>query len=159
MWIRMAGTGRADPGEGSALASRLDRLFRLATGPDGKEPSYRQVSTGIHELTGVQIGVSTLHALRTGTVTDPRMSTIEAIARYFGVPVGYFFDQDVAQQVDSQLALLRAMRDQRVQALALRAEGLSTETLDMLRAVIDQARTAEGLDRSERRVFRRRPRS
>jgi hypothetical protein len=37
------------------------------------------------------------------------------------------------------------MRDQNVRTVALRANGLSTETLQMVSAVIEQARILEGL--------------
>jgi transcriptional regulator with XRE-family HTH domain len=145
--------------EQRAFASRLDRLFRAVTNPDGSERSYRQVAVGIQELTGTRVGATTLHALRTGLVTDPRMSTVEAIARYFGVPVSYFFDDDLASQVDAEIQFLRAMRSNDIQALALRANGLSRESLEMLAAMVNKAREAEGLDRPGRKVYRKKPTS
>ena len=146
----MPDRGPSSPGE--SIAARIDHLFRIASGPDGVEPSYRQVSANILARTGVHVGVTTLHSLRTGAAADPRMSTIEAIARYFGVPVNYFFDDEVTERVDAQLALLSALRDHRVQTIALRAHGLSKEALDMLNGVIEHARAAEGLDKLRQRA-------
>jgi hypothetical protein len=148
-------TGGPVNGRESRFAACLDHLFRATAANGGPERSYRQVAAGIFEMTGTHVGVATLHSLRAGVVTDPRMSTVEAIATYFGVPVDYFFDEELAARVNTQLGLLQALANESIQSLALRADGLSPDSLNVLRAVVDQARAAEGLDQPGRKVFRR----
>jgi hypothetical protein len=115
----------------STIAQRIDSLFQAAA-LDGHEPSYRHVSDGITSRTGVKgrgdhpVCPAQRHRPR------PRISTLKAIAAYFGVPLDYFSDDHVAREVDQQLTLLRTMRNAQVKHLALRADGLSEQSLQLL---------------------------
>lgn len=60
------------------------------------------------------------------------------------VPTGR--PDDAAEIVDAQLSLLAAMRDASVRSVALRAAGLSVESLAAIQVVIDHARRLEGLE-------------
>ena len=60
------------------------------------------------------------------------------------VPTGR--PDDAAEIVDAQLSLLAAMRDASVRSVALRAAGLSVESLAAVQVVIDHARRLEGLE-------------
>ena len=57
----------------------------------------------------------------------------------------YFFDDEIADRLDADLELLVAMRDPAVREVALRAAGLSPESLAAIAALIDRAREWEGL--------------
>ena len=100
---------------------------------------------GIREIRGVAISASAIQQLRTGTNTNPKLQTIKALAAFFGVPPGYFFDEEVAEQTRAEIQVVAAMRDHEVRRVALRASGLSTSSLQMLNTVIEQARRLEGL--------------
>jgi hypothetical protein len=67
------------------------------------------------------------------------------IAALFGVPVDYFFNSETAAKIDADLRLLTAVRDVGVQGVALRASGLSAESLASLEGIIDQVRKFERL--------------
>lgn len=129
------------------LADKLNHLFEtvhpLTRGPY----SNAEVAQEMREAAGpndVVVSASTLVQLRSGAKANPTMKTIEALASFFGVPPAYFFDDDVARRTDEEIAGIAAMRD--VQTIAMRANGLSEGSLQMLRAVIEQARVLEGLD-------------
>jgi transcriptional regulator with XRE-family HTH domain len=128
-----------------AFAELLDYLFREVH-PKGRGPyTYAEVSQGIRDTSGVAISASAIQQLRTGTNTNPKMQTIRALAGFFGVNPGYFFDEEEAERQRAEIQLVTAMRDQDVRRVALRANGLSTSSLQMLNTVIDQARRLEGM--------------
>jgi transcriptional regulator with XRE-family HTH domain len=127
------------------FAELLDYLFREVH-PKGRGPyTYSEVSQGIRDTSGVTISASAIQQLRTGTNTNPKMQTIRALAGFFGVNPGYFFDEAEAERQRAEIQVVAAMRDQGVRRVALRANGLSTSSLHMLNTVIDQARRLEGM--------------
>ncbi|MEK8142362.1 helix-turn-helix domain-containing protein [Streptomyces sp. M10(2022)] len=102
------------------------------------------MSAGIRESTGTSISASAIQQLRTGSNRNPKLETIRALATFFGVPPAYFFDAKESEQIEAELALLTTMRDADVRAVALRAAGLSTETLSTISGFIERARALEG---------------
>jgi len=138
-----AGDTRRPP---PSLAAKLDRLFR-AVRPAGRgEYSYQEVADAIRGEGGPTISATYLWQLRKGLRDNPTRNHLAALARFFGVSPAYFFDEDAAEVVDAQLSLLAAMRDASVRSVALRAAGLSVESLAAVQAVIDHARRLEGLE-------------
>ncbi|MET9087179.1 Secondary metabolite protein [Streptomyces sp. NPDC004237] len=127
------------------FAELLDYLFREVHPKGRGSYTYAEVSQGIRDTSGVAISASAIQQLRTGTNTNPKMQTIRALAGFFGVPPGYFFDEEVAERITAELSLLTSMRDNQVRDVALRASGLSTETLETIKGFIERARTLEGL--------------
>jgi transcriptional regulator with XRE-family HTH domain len=129
-----------------SLAEKLDRLFR-AVRPAGRgEYSYQEIADAIRAEGGPTISATYLWQLRKGLRDNPTKNHLSALARFFGVSPAYFFDDDAAEVVDAQLCLLAAMRDTSVRTVALRAAGLSVESLAAVQAVIDHARRLEGLE-------------
>jgi hypothetical protein len=138
----MPGEVRRSP---SSLASKLDRLF-AAVRPGGRgEYSYQEVADSIRSEGGPTISATYLWQLRKGLRDNPTRNHLAALAKFFGVSPAYFFDEDTAEVVDAQLSLLAAMRDASVRSVALRAAGLSVESLAAVQVVIDHARRLEGL--------------
>jgi hypothetical protein len=68
---------------------------------------------------------------------------LEALASFFGVPVAYFFDDEIVSQLATQLSLLAALRDSSVRDIALRIAELSPDSLDAIRGMIEQVRQLE----------------
>lgn len=126
----------------------LDHLFRKVH-PPGRGPyTYAEVAQAIQEASGDEgrgISASAIQQLRSGQKKNPTRHTIKALADFFGVPAGYFFDDEVAERTKAEIQLAAAMRDEDVRRVALRASGLSPASLHMLTTVIEQARTLEGL--------------
>jgi transcriptional regulator with XRE-family HTH domain len=126
--------------------TRLDRLFQTFRAADGGEYTYRQVADSIQQLVGYKTSPSYLQVLRTGVRINPSIKHLHGLCAFFGVPIEYFFDEDLARQFDTQLELAASLREPGVRELAIRAMGLSAEALETLTAMVEHVRQLEGLD-------------
>ncbi|MFD9698259.1 helix-turn-helix domain-containing protein [Lentzea sp. NPDC059081] len=132
------------PPEGS-LAAKVDHLFRTVRPRAGREYSFDEVAETIKARGGPTISATYVWQLRRGLRDNPTKRHLEALAGFFGVPPAYFFDDAVTEMIDSELALLIALRDSSVRRMALRASGLSAKSLSALTAMVERAREIEGL--------------
>lgn len=139
----MAEMGHSD---GRSLADRLNRLFETVRIPDRGPYSNEEVAKAIRAQGG-DISRAYLSYLRNGERSNPTLQHLEALARFFGVAPAYFFDNDVAAEIDAELDIVVAMRDAGVRSVALRAAGLSLKGLHAVAAIIDEVRELEGLPR------------
>lgn len=138
---------------GRTLADKLNHLFQTFH-PGQSEPySARHVASAItaaaHAEGDVKYEIthSYISLLRSGERDNPTMKHLEALARFFGAPVSYFFaDGAAATRIEEQRVLLTAMADAGVREVAFRAAGLSTESLETITEVLRQVRKLEGLD-------------
>jgi len=131
------------------LAEKLDRLFHVVHPADRREYTYDEVAMALRERGGPTISATYVWQLRKGLRDNPTKKHLEALAGFFGVPPAYFFDDEAAERIDAELKLLATMRDASVRGVALRAAGLSSESLGMVREVIEHARRLEGLPSGE----------
>ncbi len=138
--------GPALPSPTAQFQARLNQLFQTFRAPDGGEYTYRQVADGIEQLVGYKTSPSYLQVLRTGVRINPSIKHLHGLCAFFGVPIEYFFDEELARQFDAQLELAASLRDPAVRELATRAVGLSAETLETLKAMVEHVRQLEGLD-------------
>jgi transcriptional regulator with XRE-family HTH domain len=105
--------------------------------------SNPEVADAITE-SGVKISAAYLWLLRTGRRDNPTLRHIEALAKFFGVPPGYFFDDDQAAAVDKQLELLVAARDADVREIMLRSTDLSKPNRDAVLQIIKNIERTQG---------------
>lgn len=125
------------PDEGSwTLADRINALFDTFYAPGERPPSLEMVVQEI-QARGGSMSVGYLSELRTGKATNPRIDHLRVLADYFGVPLSYFTDDGESRQIAEEMRLLRALRDNDVRALALRASYMDDETRAALTAVIN----------------------
>ena len=140
-----AGSEKPPHAGGSALAERLTYLFS-SMHPPGAPYTNAHVAaeiSGNDEYGGVSLTEQYLSMLRNGRRTNPSPDVLRALARFFGVPVGYLLGDlspAQAERVEEEVRFLVAMRDQRVRAIALRAVGLPPEVQDSLTTIISQFR-------------------
>lgn len=87
------------------LADALNTLIEKKSARDG-EASVTDQAIGEH------IGKSrtTVWKLRTGQELNPKIETLDSLATFFGVHVGYFLDDEKAALTDEQLDSLTAAR-------------------------------------------------
>jgi transcriptional regulator with XRE-family HTH domain len=133
-----------------SFAERLAHLIATVHPPDRKPYSYREIAHGVADQTGVTMSATHVQQLAVGARKDPKRSHIQALAQFFGVPVTYFFDDEVAGQVDRQV---EAWRDSEARNLAQRAMQLSPRDRETVTALLDQL---AGYDETRRRDGRRR---
>lgn len=139
------------------LAARLNHLFATVH-PRGRGPYSNEEVAKAVRAQGGDISKQYIAYLRKGERDNPRMHHLEALARFFGVPVAYFFDDEAAGRVDAKLDQLGALRDaglrrSDLQALddagvtriAMRAVGLSPKGLGIAETILDGLREMEGL--------------
>lgn len=131
------------------LAEKIDYLFATVH-PKNRGPyTYEEVASGIRQAGGPTISASYVWQLRTGVKDNPTMKHLEALAGFFGVSPSYFFNEETSERIAAELSMLASMRDNQVRAVALRASGLSPETLSTIQGFIERARALEGLDKGE----------
>ncbi|MFL6140880.1 MAG: helix-turn-helix domain-containing protein [Labedaea sp.] len=122
------------------LRDKVDYLFRQVH-PSGRKPfTHPEVAAA----TGLSTGL--LSALRSGKNANPTKDTLERLAKFFGVPVAFFFDDLTADEVAAQIGLATALRDAGIARVAGRMAGLSKGSVDSLIALTEQLRKLEGLD-------------
>jgi ESX-1-secreted protein regulator len=141
--------------EQRSFAERLAHLIATVHPPDRKPYSYREIASGVAEQTGVTMSATHVQQLAVGARKDPKRSHIQALAQFFGVPVTYFFDDDVAGQVDRQVEDVVAWRDSEARNLAQRAMLLSPRDRETVTALLDQLGSYDDTRRREGR--RRKP--
>ncbi|MGW7411719.1 hypothetical protein [Streptomyces sp. NPDC054863] len=136
-------------GSGSPVERKIDQRLTTLIGtlyPDErKRPGYVKLALEITQTTGRAISGTYLWELATGKKSNVSLDHLEALAEFFGVPVDYFVNDTVATRVNAQLALASALGDTQVRNLALRANGLSTASLDALIAMVDEVRRLQDL--------------
>ena len=127
----------------TTLAEKLERLFATIH-PAGRGPySNEEVAAAIQEQGGPTISGTYIWLLRKGQRDNPTKKHLEALASFFGVPAAYFFDDEIATELDPQLNLLAALRDSSVREIALRVAELSPGSLDAIRGMIEQVSQLE----------------
>ncbi len=132
------------------LAEKLQHLFAVSKPKGRGEYSNQEVAEAIEAAGGPKISATYVWQLRKGLRDNPTKNHLEALASFFGVPVAYFFDDAAAAAVESQLELLGALRNSGVEALALRASGVSPDGLNAIAAMLEHIRRTEGLPANDK---------
>lgn len=135
-----------------SFGDKLAHLIKTVHPPDRGPYSYREIEAGLAGHPGAMTAAY-INQLALGKQRHPRIHYVEALASFFGVPVTYFFDDDVTRQIDDQITKVSAWRDaearhiaERVAALGPRDRHTVTTLIDSLRAYDEQPR-----DRRQRR--------
>lgn len=124
---------------------RLKELIAALYPDERKRPGYARLAKEIRETSGGAISGTYLWELATGKKRNVTLEQLDVLAQFFGVPPEYFLNEETAERVNSQLKLATALRDARVRNLALRAVGLSAESLDALLVMVNEARKVQNL--------------
>jgi transcriptional regulator with XRE-family HTH domain len=138
-----------EPARSKNLADKLDRLFRTIHPRNRGEFSLEEVAEAIRARGGPTISATYLWQLGKGLRDNPTKHHLEALADFFGVTPAYFFDESAVERIDAELDLLAAFRDAPVRRIALRAFGLSTESLRAIADIVENVRKLEGLPEPE----------
>jgi hypothetical protein len=134
-----------DHADAGVIAKRLQYLFENTRRPDGKRYSYREVLAAIDSAGGPSMSIGYLSQLVTGARTNPMMDAVQALAKFFEVPLSYFDAHENTEETNAQLKLVAALRHAGVQDVAMRTVGLPPESIDLILGMIDRVRQVEGL--------------
>jgi transcriptional regulator with XRE-family HTH domain len=127
----------ADRSAGRSLAEKLDTLCRTVQ-PLRREYTNDEIARGCTEVGRGTFSKTYVWQLRTGQRDNPTKRHLEALAAFFGVPVTYFFDDETAARVDSQLALATALRDAGVRDMALRISTLDDANRESILRIVQE---------------------
>jgi transcriptional regulator with XRE-family HTH domain len=111
------------------LAEKLQRLRELKAPRGEQPPSYEVTARQVSAATGVSISGPYVWELVTGRTTNPKLHHLQALAKFFSVPVSYLIDEDADfEQLDSELELLHALKRGGVRDIRFQGvEGLSAD--------------------------------
>ena len=141
--------------DGRSLADKLNNLFAHYTPRDGQEYSNEQVAVAISARGEVKISQSYIWQLRKSKKDNPTYKHLQALAGFFGVPVSYFFDDEVTDRVDQQLEKLRMEQvrlneiagSSEVQLMAMRAGELSPQRRRLVMELLNVVYREENAER------------
>ena len=148
----------ADQEGSQSLARKIDRLFRTIYPRGRGEYSFEEVAEAIQAKGGPTISATYLWQLRKGLRDNPTKHHLEALADFFGVSPAYFFDESATARIDAELDIVMALRDAPVRQIALRAFGLSPQSLRMIADMVERVRELEGVPDQGQVPVRRRGR-
>jgi transcriptional regulator with XRE-family HTH domain len=132
----------SDPG---VLAQRLQYLFEHKLKPNGKRYSYRNVLTEIEAAGGPSMSIGYLSQLVTGVRTNPMMDAVQALARFFEVPLNYFDAHEDTAETNARLKIVAALQHAGAEDVAMHVVGLPAESIALVLGMIDRVRQVEGL--------------
>lgn len=123
------------------LSGQLNRLFEVQRPPQAPERTFtnREVIAAC-KASGRELSESHLSELRRGVKTNPTVRTLEAIAWFFEIRIGYFTDPDVAAEVEAELAV----REKRLRA-KIAADRRAREELRAATEELQQAMRESGV--------------
>src|SRR3954447_18897361 len=126
----------------TTLSDRLNRLFDVRRPADAPERAYtnREVVTAC-KATGFELSESHLSELRRGIKQNPTLRTLQAIASFFQVRVGYFTDAEIPAEVDRELTTQAARLAQTLAANAAAQDELRVATQELQQAMRDSGVT------------------
>ncbi|TWE07363.1 helix-turn-helix domain-containing protein [Rudaeicoccus suwonensis] len=119
------------------LSEKLTWLFANVRGPRGSQPSAAELSNDLLDSYGVKVSAQYLNHLRRGYRNAPGGDVVHALAGYFGVPVEYFFDDEVERAVRQDLAALRDVARSDRGDIVAQVARLSPSALEALSHLLD----------------------
>jgi transcriptional regulator with XRE-family HTH domain len=130
------------------LADKINWLVARVHPADRGPFSNNEVSFMIHKATGEQVSGTTIWKLRNGQAKNPQMRLIEALAKTFGVPPAFFFDdydEEKLGLLKEQVELLALVRDAHITSIELRAIlGLDRQGRQAVAGLIERLAHDEG---------------
>ena len=130
-----------------SLANKVNWLIDNAH-PAGRGPfTNAEVAALVEKVTGEKVSYTTIWKLRNGQATNPQMRLIEALARTFGIPPAFFFedfDEEGAGLLQDQIELLVMVRDAGITNIEMRTIlGLSPEARQSMIELIQRVSRSE----------------
>lgn len=128
-----------------SFGDRLNALLAVRTDPLGNRWTHASIAAAM-QATGVHASGSYISLIRQGVRPPPRLPFLVGLARVLDISPSYFIDDaSTAQRAQHAREAATAMRAAGVTDLALRAEGLSDHSIQLLLQVTDRLRELEKL--------------
>jgi transcriptional regulator with XRE-family HTH domain len=131
------------------LAQKVDWLFDLCRTPQGRQYTYGQVQRS----TNNRITASYVWKLRTGAMSNPGLSALEALADFFDVPLCYFAEG--GEYLEDSIRLAHGLsqgnlrRNEVLRLVVERVENLSDGALITVLEMMEYLHSRDGRPRAK----------
>ena len=122
------------------LAERLNLLFAHVPRPGDSELYSNERAAADLLTAGISVTAGYLRQLRSGKRRNPTARLLAAIAQLFEVPITYFFDDDEADKIATQLQALTRLRAAGVRGFVAGSGDHTAEDLNALAPLLEQIR-------------------
>lgn len=130
------------------FAERLTTAREAIRRPDGKMHTLEEIAEGVRSYTGDTCSKQYIGDLLSGKYTAPTHTKIEGLAHFFGLPPGYFFNDDLSTQMQEDLKLGAALRDAGVHGLAARMLEVDVTKREALMRILNEIQNREDIAQS-----------
>ncbi len=143
-----------------AFAEKVNQVFETVH-PPGRSPyTNREVARWLEKNSTngePTLSENYIGLLRSGKSRNPTIQTVEALARFFGIPPAYFLESgSTASAIHEELQLIASLRDAKVHGIAARAATLDPEMRDWLHDMVTTLPTGKPLGKQRDCARRRR---
>jgi transcriptional regulator with XRE-family HTH domain len=129
----------------SIISRRVEWLFKSFLKPDGSEYNHHEVEEGTAAL-GHRVTAGAIWKIRHGHTPNPGFLTLRALAQFFGIKPGFFYEDGLNECDLEQIKSEAVLRDSKVQEIALRASELAPEDRDVILGMIRLIARRQGLE-------------
>ncbi|MFG2737925.1 hypothetical protein ACGFX7_24270 [Streptomyces harbinensis] len=134
----------ADSRKRRTLAEKIQWLRELKTPRGEQPPSYDATARQISQETGVSISGPYFWELATGRTTNPKLHHLQALARFFTVPIAYLSDVEADfTQLETELELLRALKQRGVRTIKVQGAGQEPADLGTVQQLLGRLHQLE----------------
>ena len=138
-----------EPGGAQAIAQRLEALFAMHRSPDGRPFTDDEIAARA-VAAGFDISRAYVQQLRRGRRTNPTVRALQGVAAAFGVPLSYFFADQVGDRASEEQALALLVGDEALRDIALRSSHLTPEGVRAISGLLKNLEQLPGLARYPR---------
>jgi transcriptional regulator with XRE-family HTH domain len=117
------------------VAARLEHLFEVVRNPKTGEP---YTNGEVARMTLGDLSEEDVERIRTGTLNDPTVGQVAALASVFGVEPSYLVDRGEPSLLDQEL--VRALRDEDVRAITRESSRLPDRERRLVLGILRQFR-------------------
>lgn len=144
----MPGDAREEHEPPRTLAAKIERCFEVMHPADRGPWTLKEVSQGMADL-GVTCSVSYLSQLRHGDKDNPTLRQVQALAKFFHVPMTYFVGtDDEVDNFDAQMVLVEARRtNPELQDIALRTANFTSRGVLAIAAIVRELEGIPGMSK------------
>ncbi|MDT0446828.1 hypothetical protein [Streptomyces johnsoniae] len=134
------------------LAEKLKRLRDMKAPPGEPPPSYEITARQITQTTGVSISGPYFWELVTGRTTNPKLHHLQALARFYHVPIAYLADDHTDHhQLESELQLLHTLKHNGTHTIELQATDGESADLATVQRLLGKVRLLDDFGDEETR--------
>ncbi|MCB0078401.1 MAG: hypothetical protein KDD73_13385 [Anaerolineales bacterium] len=130
--------------EPKSLAEKVDRLFQTITRADGEEYTFQEVEDGT-AAHGHRLTTTAIWKIRRGETKNPGYLALRSLARFFSVPVSYFYEDNLDEAALQRYQMASTLQSPQVVEIALRASRLDDDVqqsiLEMIQHLAAPRRT------------------